>query len=330
MMINQIYYLIEPKKFELKTMEMSPLNSKYVRLKNLFCGICGGDYSCFLGHRNSYPYTLGHEFVAEVVDVGDNVTQFKQGDYVISDFNYRCGECEYCLSGKDHLCINNDIQLFSNRAFSKFSDVHQSYLYKVYPKNIIEATLIEPLSCIIHAWNLIEKHVIPQKILIVGLGNIGTLFSFLSKKIKGLNDVFVYDTNASKLNNVVNFFDCIPYDKKEMSSFDVIIDASNTIEGISFSLNRCRQNQLLCVMSHLYGINTSYIYESLCKKEIFSIFPLRNGNIVNLSDADLFIKNHWNSQYNDMIGIYSINDIQNIFENKSSNIYNKQVFCIDL
>jgi threonine dehydrogenase-like Zn-dependent dehydrogenase len=50
------------------------------------------------------PVALGHEFVAEVVDVGDEVTSLRVGDRVIVPFQVSCGECERCRRGRTGDC----------------------------------------------------------------------------------------------------------------------------------------------------------------------------------------------------------------------------------
>ena len=47
---------------------------------------------------------LGHEAVAEVVDAGEGVTSFKQGDRVIAGCLYACGVCARCSDGTLQLC----------------------------------------------------------------------------------------------------------------------------------------------------------------------------------------------------------------------------------
>lgn len=50
------------------------------------------------------PYPLGHEGVAEVVEVGDQVTSARPGDRVIVPFQISCGECGPCLQGRTGNC----------------------------------------------------------------------------------------------------------------------------------------------------------------------------------------------------------------------------------
>lgn len=47
---------------------------------------------------------MGHEAVAEVVDAGEGVTSFKQGDRVVPACLYGCGVCSRCQDGSPQLC----------------------------------------------------------------------------------------------------------------------------------------------------------------------------------------------------------------------------------
>src|SRR3954465_9576322 len=50
------------------------------------------------------PVALGHEFVAEVVDVGDSVAGVRPGDRAVVPFQISCGECARCRRGQTGDC----------------------------------------------------------------------------------------------------------------------------------------------------------------------------------------------------------------------------------
>jgi threonine dehydrogenase-like Zn-dependent dehydrogenase len=50
------------------------------------------------------PFTLGHEGVAEVLEVGDGVTTVKPGDRVLVPFQISCGTCGACRAGRTGNC----------------------------------------------------------------------------------------------------------------------------------------------------------------------------------------------------------------------------------
>jgi len=66
---------------------------------------CDLDRSLIKG-RTPYagPIALGHEFVAEVVEVGDGVRDFVPGDTVCVPAQISCGECDRCRSGSTAFC----------------------------------------------------------------------------------------------------------------------------------------------------------------------------------------------------------------------------------
>ena len=45
------------------------------------------------------PFPIGHECVARVVDVGDEITHVKPGDLVVVPWHISCGRCERCHAG---------------------------------------------------------------------------------------------------------------------------------------------------------------------------------------------------------------------------------------
>lgn len=326
-MNNTIYTLSAKELFSKNELSMGKLSSRYVRIKNLYCGICGGDYSSYIGRRNQYNISLGHEFISEIIEIGNEVTNFEISDLVVSDLNYRCGKCSYCKQNKSHLCNENNIQNFSNRAFAYYSDIESSYLAKAnsLKDNVIAATCAEPLSCVLHAMNI----TLPGKtsdILLVGCGNIGMLMAFYLKMVLKIDNVYVTDIIENKMNNLIELFSCTPYDNK--SKYDFVIEASNDIHGLKKAISSCSKGGKVCSMSHLYGMDTAFIYEPIVKNEININFPLRNGIKKNLDTALHYITEYWEYKYNSMFEIYPLQSINQAFQNKGISLFNKQIIQI--
>lgn len=67
--------------------------------------VCGSDLHIFHGRHPVEPgFTIGHEFVGEVIAAGDDVTRVEVGDRVIGCFLAACGECWFCRRRLFHLC----------------------------------------------------------------------------------------------------------------------------------------------------------------------------------------------------------------------------------
>ncbi|WP_254205512.1 zinc-dependent alcohol dehydrogenase [Nocardia alni] len=61
------------------------------------------------------PFVLGHECVAEVVEVGDGVRGVTPGDRVVVPFQINCGVCAACLAGRTGNCLT--VPLMSTYGF---------------------------------------------------------------------------------------------------------------------------------------------------------------------------------------------------------------------
>ena len=70
-------------------------------LKMVCGGICGSDLASYRGQSAyvSYPRTIGHEFAAEVVEVGENPYGIKKGMLVTGNPYFNCGTCYSCRRG---------------------------------------------------------------------------------------------------------------------------------------------------------------------------------------------------------------------------------------
>lgn len=324
-MKSKVYYCTRSGIFKEKTIELPEMPEQdYVLVQYLFCGICGGDHSTYIGRRNTYPVSLGHEFIAKVIKTGKNVKNIYPGQYVISDYNYRCGKCIHCNDNKSHLCIENNIQLFSNRAFAQYGIVHQNYLYKInMSSNLARACFIEPLSCVIHAIEIMPS-AFHLPILINGVGSIGTMMVFYLDKVLHYQNVYIKENNISRLENITKCFDVKEYDQSIIPN--IIYECTNSTEGTKEALRIASPGSSICIMSHLYGENTSFIYEELCRKELTAYFPLRNGERKNIRCAIDYIEKYWCKEMDSLY--YIDNDINRIFRNKPVAPFNKQILDI--
>lgn len=320
MIDNSTYFLTAPYTFQKEEFTLQEPEADFVTVKFLYCGVCGSDYSKFIGRRGKYPISLGHEFVAQVVNA-NNAVEIDENDFVVSDLNFRCNNCNFCKEQKSHLCIHNGIGKFSNRAFSDYANIHKNYLYKIPQFSFMPtACLVEPLSCVLHAC---EKLHISSKfvILINGCGSIGMLFAFYLNKVLHHDNVKIIEPNQQRSANIQKYFGISPY--KQGDTVDIIIECSNSVEGLEYALQLSECGKTICVMSHLYGLDTSFVYETICKKELCSIYPLRNGESRNIFLAISYLHSFWKAEYNNMLGIY--NNPIDAFANKAHDGYNKQI-----
>jgi alcohol dehydrogenase, propanol-preferring len=71
-------------------------------------GLCHTDMHAANGDwpvRPTPPFVPGHEGVGIITRTGRGVTRVREGDRVaIPWLGWACGECEYCLTGRETLC----------------------------------------------------------------------------------------------------------------------------------------------------------------------------------------------------------------------------------
>jgi alcohol dehydrogenase len=81
-------------------------NDAIVRVS--LAAICGSDLHLYHGMMpdTRVGTTFGHEFIGEVVDVGNSVRNVSIGDRVMVPFNIFCGSCYFCARGLYSNCHN--------------------------------------------------------------------------------------------------------------------------------------------------------------------------------------------------------------------------------
>jgi threonine dehydrogenase-like Zn-dependent dehydrogenase len=68
--------------------------------------VCGSDLWFYRGDSEFEPGPIGHEFVGVVEDVGPDIQNIKQGDFVIAPFAFSDGTCPHCRHGITSACAN--------------------------------------------------------------------------------------------------------------------------------------------------------------------------------------------------------------------------------
>jgi propanol-preferring alcohol dehydrogenase len=78
-----------------------------IRVKVHTCGVCRTDLHLVDGElpNPKLPIVPGHEIIGTIDKLGTDVANFQLGDRVgIPWLGWTCGQCRYCLSGRENLC----------------------------------------------------------------------------------------------------------------------------------------------------------------------------------------------------------------------------------
>jgi threonine dehydrogenase-like Zn-dependent dehydrogenase len=68
--------------------------------------VCGSDLWYYRGETPHSHGAIGHEFIGVVEQVGSQVDQIREGDFVVSPFKYSDGTCANCRAGWTSACVN--------------------------------------------------------------------------------------------------------------------------------------------------------------------------------------------------------------------------------
>jgi alcohol dehydrogenase, propanol-preferring len=135
------------------TVEQVPvvsLETGQVRVRVEACGLCHTDIHAAHGDwpvKPTPPFIPGHEGVGIVSELGPGVGELALGDRVAMPWlGYACGTCDYCVSGRETLCLEQQNMGYSfDGAFGEYATAYARYVVKV-PAGI-DPLDAAPLAC---------------------------------------------------------------------------------------------------------------------------------------------------------------------------------------
>jgi L-iditol 2-dehydrogenase len=164
-------------------------------------GICGSDVMEWY-RLDRVPLVLGHEIAGVVVDVGEGVKKYKEGDRVSAAHHVPCNTCRYCLSGNHTVCDTLHQTNFDPGGFGEYVRLPAINVDRgVFPlpdsMSFEEATFIEPLACVLRGQR--RANMQPgQSVLIIGSGIAGLLHIKLAQAL-GAGRVVATDISSYRL-----------------------------------------------------------------------------------------------------------------------------------
>ena len=175
-------------------------------LKILYGGICGSDLGTYRGTfaYASYPRIPGHEFSAEIIEIGDNDRNLKPGMIVTCNPYFNCGHCYSCQRGLVNCCTSNETMgAQRDGAFSEYITMPIERIYDGKGLSAKTLALIEPFCISYHG--ISRANIQPNdKVLVIGAGTIGVLAA-VAAKAKGAT-VYISDVAENKMNYAIETF----------------------------------------------------------------------------------------------------------------------------
>lgn len=172
-----------------------------VKIKVKSCGVCGSDLMrVMVNGTYRFPTTIGHEFAGEIVEIGAGVDTVAVGDRVTVVPMIPCGSCDYCLTGKPHMC--DTYNYYGSRCDGAMAEyiVVEAKNCLVLPPNVDfeRGAMADPVSVGLHAVRQAGQIHPGQSAVVYGLGAIGFITAQWLKAT-GCKDVYVVDVAEEKL-----------------------------------------------------------------------------------------------------------------------------------
>ena len=144
------------------------------------------------------PMVVGHEYVGEVVDMGQEVRGFSVGDRVSGEGHITCGHCRNCRAGRVHLCRNTTgVGVNREGAFAEYLVIPAFNAFKI-PDSISDelASIFDPFGNAVHT--ALSFDLVGEDVLITGAGPIGIMAAAVAKHV-GARHVVITDVNEYRL-----------------------------------------------------------------------------------------------------------------------------------
>lgn len=198
-----------------------------VLVKLAASGVCHSDLHYIKGDReHPMPVVLGHEGSGTVEEIGPGVTYAKPGDHVVLSFVPSCGQCAYCVKGRQNLCdarytLRGNMQDGTKRLrkgqqeISHFNGLSTFGEYAVVPEDslvlIREDAPLDKLALIgcgvptgVGAAIHTAKVKPGSKVVVIGAGGVG-LNVLQGAALAGAETIIAVDIHGPKLEHSMQF-----------------------------------------------------------------------------------------------------------------------------
>ena len=190
--------------------------------------------------KANYPIIIGHEIVAEIVEINDENTNLKVGMPVTAYFYLTCGECKWCGLDRETLCtnfngyvgrqINGGYAEFITLPVKNFIPIPDTVDYK---NNLLEVAVI--CDAIATPFKVIKKgrFVSNDKIGVIGAGGGLGIHMLKMLKLENIDCVSIESKEEKFLycNKNGSTFSVSPNDKDILNKI-IEFTKGNLLDGI--------------------------------------------------------------------------------------------------
>ncbi|MEA3042085.1 MAG: threonine 3-dehydrogenase [Sphingomonadales bacterium] len=176
-------------------------NDVLIRVKRT--AICGTDLHIYKWDEWAQktipvPMVVGHEFVGEIVEVGENVNDYTPGMIVSGEGHIVCGRCRNCMAGRRHLCpYTSGVGVNRPGAFAEYISIPNANVWHHADGIDLDvASIFDPFGNAVHT--ALQWDMVGEDVLITGAGPIGAMAAAVARHA-GARHVVITDVNDYRL-----------------------------------------------------------------------------------------------------------------------------------
>lgn len=189
--------------FELCQVPIPEIGPKDILVRTRATSICGTDIHIYnwdpwAANRIKPPVILGHEFCGDVVAIGAQVTEVREGDFISAESHIVDHTCDLCRTGMAHICRNTQIiGVDRDGSFAEFVSLPAANAWHNPPNMPAEiAALEENFGNAVHT--ALECQVVARKVLVTGCGPVGVM-TIAVAKAAGARSIYASDISDYRL-----------------------------------------------------------------------------------------------------------------------------------
>lgn len=220
-------------------------NESLIRI--LMSAVCNTDKEILKGYKAGFTGIMGHEFVGIVEESDD---ESLVGKRVVGELNAGCGHCIYCQTGREKHCPDRKVIGLEKKdgCFAEYMTM-ETHLLHVVPWDLPTelAIFTEPLAAALEIAS--QVHLKPEtNCAIIGDGRL----AFLIAQVVAMTgiDLTVIGHHEEKLEQ---FRPYASVTLEPQESYEVVIEASGSKEGILLAKNIVRHQGMIVLKSTYAG-----------------------------------------------------------------------------
>ncbi len=230
-------------------------NDVLIKIKKT--AICGTDnhfyqWDSWAQSRIRLPLVIGHEFVGEIVEVGEHVKGLKPGDRVSGEGHIACRHCRPCRTGYAHLCrVDEALGATRPGCFAEYVAIPAENAVIV-PAAISDSTaaILDPFGNATHT--ALAYDLVGEDVIITGAGPVGLMAACIARHV-GARHVVITDVNEYRLLLAKKMGATVALNPKDKTLQEVIKDLGmkeGFDVGLEMSGNAQAFQSMLASMNH--------------------------------------------------------------------------------